>query len=347
MQNEMESRWKKLEKKLKKRGLDAFLLTGSFNIFYLSGIWVQGAVLFTSGKKFFVIPPMYEEEVKKGKNGWEVVTYKNTLEEGLESLNKRIDIKKCGFESNHISFVLYNKIKGKFKPQLIPCNSLIEKLRAVKEKEETELIRKARQITISAFNYLKETLYTGITEKEVAKKAITYLTKEADGVSFDPIVLFGERTSLPHGRPSERKLKKNELVLIDIGAKVKDYCADITRTFVWGKSSKRWEKIYNFVKNIKQLAIQHMKPGVKASEIDEIVREEVTRAGYEKYLLHGTGHGVGLEVHEQPVLNRTSNIILEEGMIATVEPGVYFPGEGGIRIEDMVLVTTQGGRILL
>ncbi|MBE0477530.1 aminopeptidase P family protein [Candidatus Aerophobetes bacterium] len=347
MQSEQELRWKKLEQKLKEKDLDAFLVTGKMDIFYFSGLCSGGTVLFTSKKKFFFLPPMYAEEITKDESGWEVLVYENSLESELENVSRKINVKRCGFDSNQLSFALYKKIKEKFKAELVPCDGMAEKIRAIKDGKELNLIRKARQITIDAFYHLKKILHNGMSEKEVANEAINYILREADDVSFYPIVLFGKRTSRPHGKATEQKLRDNELVLIDMGAKIGGYCADITRTFMWGKVQEKWEKIYNFVHTLQQLAIQHIKPGVKASKIDELIREETAKAGYQKKLLHGAGHGIGLEVHEQPILKRNFDTVLEEGMVVCVEPGIYFAGEGGVRIEDMVLVTNQGGHILL
>lgn len=339
------TRWERLEQKLKEENLEAFLLTNSVDIFYFSGLWIKGAVLFTPQEKFFIIPPMHQEKVKRRKDGWKVAVYEDTLEVKLGKLSRKMGIKGCGFESNRLSFSFYKKIKEEFKPQLVPC-SVVEKIRAIKDGTEIDFIKKAGQITKGVFEQLRRIVHTGITEKEIAKKAINYILKETDEISFYPIVLFGERTSLPHGRPTDRELRKNELVLMDIGGKVRGYCADITRTFGWGRIPEKWEKIYNFVQKVKQMAIQHIEPGVKASKIDKMIREESIKAGYRKKLLHGIGHGVGLEVHEQPILNRSSNTTLEEGMVTTLEPGIYFPGEGGVRTEDMVLITKEGALIL-
>jgi len=340
----MESRWKKLEERLEEENLDAFLLTKRASIFYFSGKWMKGAVLFTREKKFVITRPMYQEEVAG--NEWEVLIYENGLEEKLGKLSEQVKVKRCGFEADHLSFDQYKKIKEKFQGELIPYSGMIEKIRSIKEVSEIDCIKKACAITLRTLDYLKGILRVGITEKEVVGEAINYILKEAEGFSFFPIVLFGERTSLPHGYPGSRRLKKNELVLIDIGAKIGGYCADLTRTFIWGEEDREWKEVHDFVQNIQKKAIQYMRPGERCSQIDEKIREEVEKAGYREGILHGTGHGVGLEVHEYPSLSRSSDDVLEEGMIVTVEPGVYFPGKGGVRLEDMVLVTTQGGQVL-
>ena len=342
----MKSRWKKLEQKLSQRNLEAFILINNLDIFYFSGFWIEGVVLFTPQKKFLITSPMYREVIEKSKNEWEIIICKDTLENELGRLSHKLNIKRCGFESNRFSFALCKKIEEKFQPQLVPCEGIVEKIRSIKDEKEINCIKEAGKITVSTFDYLKKLLSNKVTEKEIVRKTINYILNRADGLSFYPIVLFGPRTSLPHGHSTNQKLKDNQLVLIDIGAKIKGYCADMTRTFFWGEVPKKWEKIYNLVETLKEMAIQHIKPGIKSSKIDKIIREEAKKEGYSENFLHGTGHGVGLEVHEQPFLNNISNTVLEEGMVITVEPGLYFAEEGGIRIEDMVLVTNQGGQVL-
>lgn len=342
----MDYRWEKLKRKLEEKNLDAFLITSRVDIFYFSGVWVEGAALFTPHRKFILTSPMYREETEKIKNRWEIAIYKNTLENTLKKIAELIKIKRCGFEQNSLTFAGYKRIKENFSSELVPCD-FVGKIRSVKEKEEIEFIKKAAKITLSAFDYLRGILHTGIREKDVARECINYILKEADDLAFDPIVLFGERTSLPHGAPTERKLKKGDLVTIDIGARVKGYCADITRTFVWGSPpSKTWEERLKLLESVKRKAIERIKPGVKSSEIHKIVKEELTRKGYAENFLHGTGHGVGLEVHEEPFIKQKSNTSLKDGMVITVEPGIYFSGEGGARLEDTILVTSKGGKIL-
>lgn len=341
----MQPRWEKLKEKMKEENLDAFLLTNNVNIFYFFGRWIKGTVLFTPKKKFLITRPMYQEQAQ-GKE-WEVLTYEEKLEEKLGELSKKVKVKRCGFETDHLSFSQYKKIEENFSGELVPSGRIIEKIRAIKEKTEIEFIKKACEITLKTLNYIKrDILREGIPEKEVVGEALNYIFKEAEGFSFFPIVLFGERTSLPHGCPGSRKLKKGELVLIDIGAKMNGYCADLTRTFIWGKENGEWKRIQNFVQNVQKEAIQSIKPGVECSHIDEKMREKFEKAGYKGNLLHGTGHGVGLDIHEYPSLTYNSDDVLEEGMVVTVEPGVYFPGKGGVRLEEMVLVTNQGGKVL-
>ncbi len=339
----MNLRWEKLRRKMEEENLDAFLITKEADIFYFSGIWTKGCVLFTNDDRFIITTPMYREESLRG--DWEVIIREDTMEDILGKLSQKVKIRRCGFEASNLPFDQYQKISVKFKGQLIPQTSFTQKIRAKKEDSEIEFLTKACKLTLQALDYIKEILQPGISEKQVVGEAIKYLLKEADGFSFFPIVLFGERTSLPHGSCSSRSLKKGDLVLVDIGAKFNGYCADLTRTFIWGENTK-WEEIKALVQEIQQKAIQSITPGEKCSQIDGRVREKFEKAGFKDNLLHGTGHGVGLEIHEYPSLTRNSDDVLEEKMIITVEPGVYFPGKGGIRLEEMVLITNEGGKVL-
>lgn len=342
----MNARWERLNTELKEKDLDGILLTNSVNIFYLFGVWIQGAALFTNERKFIITSPMYREEVTGKVEGVNLVFCQSKLDEKTAQVIRKTKIDRCGFESSCLSFDRYRRIKDKFDGEFIPCPGLPGKIRQVKEEKEIRYIRKASQITRSALEYLKVTLHSGITERILAREIIYYILKEADDVGFPPIVLFGDRTSLPHGRSGEKELKDNELVLVDVGAQVNGYCADFTRTFFWGEISRKWKRVYNFVDDLKRTAINYVRPGMKCSQVDEKIREEVVEAGYEEAYLHNLGHGVGLEVHEEPYFRRGSDTVLEEGMVVTVEPGLYFPGEGGVRMEDTVLVTSQGGCIL-
>lgn len=342
----MQSRWKKLEQKLNEKSLDAFLLTSSADIFYFSGLSLHGATMVTAKNRFFFIPPMYQEVALKAKNTGEVLICQNDFTDAFANVSRKLNIKRCGFDPNYISFSLYQKIKEKLTAEFVPGGDIIQTIRVIKEAAEINLIRKAGKITIDAFDYLRKVLCNQISEREVVKKSINYILKEANAVSFSPIVLFGERTSLPHGTHSERKLSEDDLVLIDLGAQIEGYCADMTRTFMLGKAQQEWEEVYNFVKMLQDLAIQNIRPGIKASEIDALIREKAIEANYEKNMLHSAGHGIGIEVHEQPILKLNTDTILEQGMVVCIEPGIYFAGKGGIRIEDMVLVTNQGGEIL-
>ncbi len=343
----MQSKVNRLNKLLVKIGeenLNAFLVTEPYNIFYLIDCWIQGALFLTPSKKFLITSPLYGEEVKSKEKEWEIAIYPHTFEEALKALKRKTKSKRCGFESSHLSYHQYQKLKDNWEGELVAYPRLIEKIRAVKDKGEINLIKDAWRVTKSAIDFIKGELRVGVTEKQIFNKAINYIGEKSDGISFPPIVLFGGRTSFPHGGPTARELKKNELVLLDLGAKVKSYCADLTTTFFFGNVPDRWFKIKKLVSDAQKEGIGRIKPGIKCSQINESVKKVIEGGGYPGAFLHGTGHGVGLQVHEEPFLTSNSEAILKEGMVITIEPGIYLPKKGGVRLEEMFLVTKEGGR---
>ncbi len=341
-----ESRLESLRQKLKEREIEALLIKKSQNVFYLSGSWTQGRILLTQREKFFITTSLFAEEARPELSGWQIVVQKDSFEEAVLQICKKLRSKKIGFEASHFSFEEYEKLSQIKAALWIPCRGLVEKERAIKDTEEISCIRRALRVTKATFDYAESRLKEGVTERELAREVLYFLRKDADEESFPPIVLFGERTSLPHGRPTQRKLKKNELVLLDLGVKIEGYCSDLTRTIFFGRVKEKWHQIYHLIREAQKDALRQVKPGVRCSHIDKIVREKIKKAGYGEVFLHGSGHGVGLEVHESPSITFKSKEVLEPGMVFTLEPGVYLEGEGGIREEEMLLVTENGGEIL-
>ncbi len=339
------TRLNKLLVKIREENLNAFLVTEPCNIFYLTDCWVPGALFLTSSKKFLITSPLYGEEAKPKNKEWEIVIYPHTLEEALKKVRRETKPKRCGFESSHLSYHQYQKLKDTWEGELVPYTHLIEEIRAAKDKGEINLIRDAWRVTLSAIDFIKGELQTGVTEKQIFHKIINYIGENSDGVSFPPIVLFGERTSLPHGEPTARGLKKNDLVLLDLGAKAKGYCADLTTTLFFGSVPDTWFRIKRLVSDAQKEGIAIIKSGVRASQIHESVKRVIEEGGYHGTFLHGTGHGVGLQIHEEPFLTSNSETVLREGMVITIEPGIYLPGKGGVRLEEMTLVTKEGGKV--
>ncbi|MEA1964481.1 MAG: aminopeptidase P family protein [Candidatus Aerophobetes bacterium] len=338
-------RLNRISKEMEKKRVDALLITNPYNVLYLTGSSVEGNILFTSQRRFFITTPLFSEEVNNKMPGWEVVIYKDTFEKRLNKLWRELKGKSLGFEDAYLSYKRYKKIK-QIPERMIPCSKLLEDLRIVKDKKEISFIKKASQITEQTFRYLESLLHPGLSEKELSIEAVYFIRKKAEEESFPPIILFGERTSLCHGRPGERKLKENELVLMDIGVKVGGYCSDLTRTIFFGDVEEDWQKIYETVVEAQEKGMESIKPGVVSSWIDKVVRGKIKEAGYGNAFVHNTGHGVGLEIHEEPFISPQSKRLLKEGMVFTVEPGIYLEGKGGVRVEKMVVVTKKGGEIL-
>ena len=206
--------------------------------------------------------------------------------------------------------------------------------------DEIKKIKEAQRLADEAFAYIVDYVKPGVTEKEIAVKLEQKLLElGSEGRAFDFIVVSGERTAIPHGKPTEREIKDGDFVTIDFGAKVDGYSSDMTRTLAIGKIDDEKREVYNIVLNAQKKAIDNIKPGITGGKIDEIAREHITEYGYGKFFTHSLGHGVGLDIHELPRLFKGSNDVLQVGSIVTVEPGIYMPGKFGIRIEDMILIT--------
>jgi Xaa-Pro aminopeptidase len=221
--------------------------------------------------------------------------------------------------------------------ELIPCQGMVESLRCIKDTVELNTITKAVQLTDAAFTQTLATIRPGITEKEIAWEIESFLRQNgAESTAFDIIVATGPNTALPHARPGERRLQPGEPILIDMGARIDGYCSDFTRTICIGKADKTLTEIYDIVLEAQQAAIEGVKSGMNGAEADKLARNIIENAGHGDNFGHGLGHGIGLAIHETPSLSRLSSDILKDGMVFTIEPGIYIQGYGGVRIEDTV-----------
>lgn len=304
---------------------EAYLITDPIDLFYLTGLHLSvGQLLIKRRSARLSVDNRYVEmasclsHVSIGSLKWkgEVV--------GIDESRM-----------TYGSFCALKKAGAKPKPMENPCRML----RTVKDKTEIEAVKKSADLAVKAAEYLQGILKVGITEEEVARLFIQYAHKYGDGPSFHPIVAFGKNGSMPHYTPQKVKLKNNQMVLLDLGILNNGYASDITRAFPFGSVTKKMSEIHALVKEAKQVAIDLVKPGVTFPELDKEVRKIF--GPLEKYFVHSLGHGIGLEVHEPPRKEP-----FEENMIITIEPGLYLPGVGGVRLEDMVLVTRNGGIIL-
>jgi len=291
----------------------------------------------------------YETALSQAKEGTEVVNAFKSKEAFKKALSV-IKGKSIGVNGDFLSFNDYNKIE-KFKPsKIIDISENLIKARLVKSEEEIANIRKAASITKFAIMEVQKSIKAGMTELEVAAR-VDFVMKSlgASGNSFDTIVAFGKNTALPHHMPDQTKLNDGDLVLIDTGAKYNNYCADITRTFVYGKSNKRAEEMIKFVKSVQLMAIHMLRPGADAYIVGKKVKKYIDsyKGGiYKGKFIHALGHGIGLEVHDAPVFGNTPYRKIKKGMTLAVEPGIYFVGFGGVRIEDDVLIDKNGAIVL-
>lgn len=345
----MERRVKRLRALIKERGIDGVIINNISNIRYLTGFTGSSAYLVITCKEgYFLTDPRYITQAKKEVRGFHIKEYKIPLKE-IPLILEEINISTLGFEGDYLSFNTYKRLTEALSPKvsLLPLNDSIDDLRMKKETLEIHSIEKAADLASQALWKVIPLIKDGVKERDIAIE-IDFQMKRfgADKASFDVIVISGERTALPHGRPSDKRIRKNELVMIDFGCVWKGYNSDETCTFCLGDFSEEQRKVYRVVKDAHDRAIDAIKPGVKALDIDSIAREVIEKAGYGGFFGHGTGHGVGLSIHEKPRISPYSDVRIEEGMVFTIEPAVYIPNWGGVRIEDTVVVTSDGCRIL-
>lgn len=327
--------------------VDAFLVLSINNIRYLTGFTgSSGLVLVTHDRSFFFTDFRYKEQAEN-----EVKYSELGLEKGkriaiIGRLIKRLDIKVLGFESS-LSFDLYDVLK-KMPVTLIALNGLVEKLRLVKDVEELNSIKDAVKRAEDAFIAVKPRIKPGISERAVALRLEEELKRKGcRRIPFDIIVASGKHSSMPHAGQSDKKLEKGDFVIIDWGGEAGGYYSDMTRTLVLaGPDIGRKKKIYSIVNRAREKAIHEVRAGIKSSDVDAAARKYIKDAGFGDYFGHATGHGIGLEVHEGPRISWLRREPLSSGMVFSIEPGVYIPGFGGVRIEDLVLVEVDKGRTL-
>lgn len=334
-----------LNKTFKQHKLDAIVSLAPQTRLWYSKVQASDGWLFIEPKKAdLIVDGRYIEYAQENAQNVKV----HLLKQGfIKEFVAKKKYEVIGIEKDYLTLEQFNTIK-----ELFPKAKFVEiegaQLRIIKSEDEVKIIQKSAKIALKALAELEAEIKPGVTEKELDNKLI-YLMKKygATKNSFDSIVASGARGSLPHGRASDKKLKAGELVTIDFGAIYQGYCSDVTRTFHVGKvTDKKLLEIEAILKEAQQLGVKAVKPGVMSGDIDKVCRDFITSKGYGEYFTHGTGHGLGIDVHELPYVSQRLSTKLEPGMIITVEPGIYIPGLGGIRIEDDVLVTEKGHKVL-
>lgn len=345
----MENRISKVVESNAAAGIDAMLVLQPENRYYLSGFTGStGALLITEKKSFIIVDFRYVEQALKQSPHMDQFKMKDNLADSLVELQERLNFRSLGFELDYISYKLHKTLQERLcGVNLCPVEGLIEKFRQVKDKSELAAIQKAMSLLDEGFNYICEFIKPGISEIELSLELELFMRKRgAEGIAFPFIVASGPRSSLPHGIASERIIQLGDVITIDFGVVVGAYMSDMTRTVALGIPSKKIKEIYSIVLKAQLAGLAAVKAGVPASSVDKATREVIEAHGYGEYFGHSTGHGVGLEVHEQPRLSAKDNTVLRAGMVVTVEPGIYLPGIGGVRIEDSVVVEQNGLRIL-
>ena len=326
--------------------VDGLLLTSRYSRLYSAEYDIaEGVAIVTKKGCRYFTDSRYIEAAENGLKGYEVIMvdrehpYTKLINEAIEEFG----VSKLGFEEDYLNVAEFRYYEKGLNAELVPMNKPIHKFRQIKEEWELNLMRRAQEITDKAFSEVLGRIKVGMTEKELQAELIYCLYKNgADNTSFDPIVVSGPNTSLPHGVAGDRVIQEGDFVTMDFGALYCGYCADMTRTVAVGYATEEMEKVYNTVLEAQKAGIAATKAGVLGKQIDGAARQVITDAGYGKYFGHGYGHCLGMEVHEAPGLSPAGETVLEENMIASAEPGIYLPGKFGVRIED-VLIFADGG----
>lgn len=334
---------------LQSRNLDALLFWSLENIRYLCGFTgSDGVLILTPGGGFLLCDSRYWTQAEEEVRGCQIVRTKKKIE-GVSSWLLEFDLKHIGFESSSLSYSSYRSLRERLpdRMELIPIEEELKSLRLLKDACELALIKQAIDISTKAFRHLLGQIHEGALENELAFEMECFMRKAgAEAVSFDTILATGKRSALPHGRATAKSIERGDLILVDFGCRFQGYHSDETCTVVLGEPTAEQRKVHRVVKEALHRAIESVRPGIPLCEIDRAARTPIERAGYGDYFGHGLGHGVGLAVHEEPAVNGENERICEEGMVFTLEPGIYLPDLGGVRLEDMILVTSHGAELL-
>ena len=350
----MKDRLDRLVAQLSERELDAMLISAPENRRYLSGFTGSaGYLLLSAGKAVLVTDSRYTEQATGQAPDYQVVQVKGGWDWLMELL-KENGIRRLGFESQHMTVATYNDlldaVKGKEdlgQVSLVAASGITEALRITKDPDELVSLQKAIDASDAAMSAVCPTIEEGMTEREVALRMESAMRDfGSEGTSFDTIVAAGPNGAMAHHRPSDRPIRRGEPIVIDMGAQVGGYCSDITRTVVVGEPDETFHKIYDIVLGAQLTAISTVRPGMTGEECDGLSRTVIGEAGYGDNFGHSLGHGVGLEVHENPRVGPKASNTLEPGMVFTVEPGIYLTGWGGVRIEDIVILGEDGAKPL-
>ncbi len=334
---------------LKKNDLDGLLVTKQQNWQYLSGFTGTNAVLIiTTDDQYLITDFRYLEQAAEQAGGFHIIKPFALVEDAVADQVKKLGLNRLGFEDDHLTYHLYSVYKEKLPGvALVPLHETVEKIRWVKDQEEIACLKRAAGITDEAFDNILDFIKPGVRESELALEIEYFMRRKgAQKSAFEIIVASGPRAALPHGVASDKKLVPGEFVVIDFGAVVDGYHADMTRTVVLGRADEQHRKIYDLVLRAQEKALEVLKPGVRCSAVDLAARDLISVEGYGANFGHGLGHSVGLEIHEKPAFTPKDETVLQPGMVLTVEPGIYLSGWGGVRIEDLILVTTDGIEIL-
>ncbi|MFC1906086.1 M24 family metallopeptidase [Chloroflexota bacterium] len=352
----MNSRLEKLRLKLATMELDAFIFSQPKNRSYLSSVSSSdGYLIVSQNDAVLAVDGRYSEWASRKaspSSGIRVVLIHGEMQKWMPDLIASMNISTLGFEDIGLTYSIYSKIVKALdsldsKVELTPTNNIIGGLRAVKDSQELKSLQEAATVADSAFERMRQQMKAGMTEKEVAWLLERLLRENgSSAVPFAVIVASGPNAAFPHHSPSNRPICEGDPVIIDFGARIKGYGSDITRTLCLGKPDDKFREIYSVLMKAQQQAIDKIRSGMTGKQADAIARGVIADAGYGQYFMHALGHGTGLEVHEEPRLGENSEDLLSDGMVFTIEPGIYIPGWGGIRIEDMVVLEESKAHVM-
>lgn len=350
----MTDRLAALRASMEEAKLEALIVTDPLNIGYLSGFAGDSGLLCvaTSPAKgagqYLVTDGRFATQAPQEAPDFELIVTSDSYCDAAADALRSQRARRVGFEAEHLTYKCFQELKKKVKPaQLTATKDLVGKLRLVKDEREIELIKRAVHLSDRVYKTIAGRLRPGLKERRVAADIERLLKLQgAEAPAFETIVACGPNAALPHAVPSDRRLEDRDLAKIDMGAKCDGYCSDMTRTVCLGKPTRKQQRVHNAVRSAQMKAIEGVRPGIKAKKLDRIARRYLEEKGLGKFFVHSLGHGVGRAVHEAPAINKRSDAVLEPGMVFTVEPGVYIEGWGGVRIEDMVLVTEDGCEVL-
>lgn len=345
----MTERVNRLRGLLASKGVDAFLITRPENRLYLTGFTgTSGAVVVTRNEILLITDFRYDEQAKAEAPLCRVVMAAGPLVEALSGLNGDLSLNSLGCEGDFITHLQFCELRDKLPGSaVVPLSGLVEELRAVKDHVEINKISDAVRLSDQAFRHILQFIRVGVSEMDLALEIEFFIRKNgSEGMAFQQITASGYRSAMPHGTASTKLLAEGDLLTMDFGAMLSGYCSDITRTVAVGRADRKMEEIYSIVLEAQMAGIAAIRQGIPASEVDRASREVIGSYGYGENFGHSTGHGLGLQIHENPRLSSRDGTELKKGMVVTVEPGIYLPGWGGVRIEDTVVVEENGCRVL-
>ena len=356
----IEARIDKLLRQLESDGVDAFWIIRPENRRYLSGFTAEdpqltescGSLVISPNDRLLLTDSRYTEQAKVETTSFDIITVKGDLISELPQILSKIGCSRLGFEAQYLVWGTYEKLKKAIEREkvgttLVPLENRVEDLRKIKDQYEIEAIRASVEMITGIIEQVPQWLRPGMTEREIAWRIEDEARRRgAEAMAFPPIVASGANGALPHAVPTDKKIALGEPIVVDAGVKVEGYCSDTTRTLFFGEPKPLFIELYKIVREAQKRAIESIKPGTPTDVPDKVAREIISKAGYGEYFGHALGHGVGLATHEAPRLSPRNPEALMPGMVVTVEPGIYIPGRGGVRLEEMVLVTENGAEVL-